>query len=323
MNDYPEVGFAGRLSAIRKLSPPVDVFGLAQEYASLRIVDLPFEIDGVCMNLKVRGKRPSIILNGRRPDTRRRFTLAHEIGHIIIPWHMGTIVDNTEQHVDDADGEYWNLEDEANRFASELLLPRKWIIEVLKDSGQPAKALKRLVTDGQVSAAAAAIALIQTLPAGYVFVELDADNIVVRAGRSERTHASPPRRGERLQRPERSRYEHSDDAHTIEINKSRYIFWRFAAVLRVPTDVDPRGWREILDGILTHFEYAGDDRKTLRSRMNAVIGYAYSVTKHGDAMACYSVAWQRLESRPEWREILQHPDFEVFLSKRVEELLNR
>jgi Zn-dependent peptidase ImmA (M78 family) len=62
-------------------------------------------IDGA--SIKVNGLPPCIFLNKERPADRIRFSLAHELGHIVM-------------HSQSSE----TMEDEANLFASELLMPR-------------------------------------------------------------------------------------------------------------------------------------------------------------------------------------------------------
>ena len=71
------------------LSPPVDVAVAAERYADAEYCSIPFRVDGICLDLKRGGKRPGIIINVDQPRRRRRFTLAHELGHVLIPWHRG------------------------------------------------------------------------------------------------------------------------------------------------------------------------------------------------------------------------------------------
>lgn len=61
---------------------------------------------------------PVIILNSRMENDRKRFTLAHELGHIIM-------------HFEFPVSEYRDKETEANRFASEFLMPAKYIKQSL------------------------------------------------------------------------------------------------------------------------------------------------------------------------------------------------
>jgi Zn-dependent peptidase ImmA (M78 family) len=61
--------------------------------------------------------KPVILLNRNRPSCRQRFSLAHELGHVVL-------------HAYHSEG----MEVEANRFAAELLMPAK---DILPDLRQP------------------------------------------------------------------------------------------------------------------------------------------------------------------------------------------
>ncbi|MGC4102328.1 ImmA/IrrE family metallo-endopeptidase [Ferruginibacter sp.] len=124
----PEVKMARRLIEKHSLEIPFDLRQLVEIYADVIFKHIPLEgIDGVSMHLKTAGRRPKIIVNTNASDTRQNFTLAHELGHVIIPWHYGTIVDEIEEGKPQFNSPYWNLEHEANRFASEILMPFKWV----------------------------------------------------------------------------------------------------------------------------------------------------------------------------------------------------
>ncbi len=92
---------------------------------------------------KVHEERPVIVL--RRPaqddkfSLRRRFTLAHEIGHLIL---RSRITEHQPHFAFDSD----DREEEAlcNAFASELLVPTPWILEDFRKSGVNAKSLVEL-----------------------------------------------------------------------------------------------------------------------------------------------------------------------------------
>lgn len=58
---------------------------------------------------------PLILINNNIPNSRKRFTIAHELGHLLMHYKGGVI------------GELRDLEKEANRFASEFLVPLKEI----------------------------------------------------------------------------------------------------------------------------------------------------------------------------------------------------
>lgn len=67
-------------------------------------------------------------------EPRRRFTLAHELGHVCIPWHNGDIKCETDNNYININGKKLldTQELEANIFASEILMPTGWIKEEAK-----------------------------------------------------------------------------------------------------------------------------------------------------------------------------------------------
>ena len=73
------------------------------------------DIDGV--TLRPAGMKPVVVLNRDRPADRKRFSLAHEYGHVVLhPFP------------------YEAMEKEANEFAAELLMPRSGVLPDLKRS---------------------------------------------------------------------------------------------------------------------------------------------------------------------------------------------
>lgn len=66
---------------------------------------------------------------------RRRFTLAHELGHICIPWHNGDVKCIAGEHYIQVSGKRLldTQELEANIFASELLMPTRWVKEKIEE----------------------------------------------------------------------------------------------------------------------------------------------------------------------------------------------
>gem|GEM_PF-941817 len=130
---------ARKLIKLHKLEIPFDLEKLVEQYAKLIFRKIPLDgVDGVCLNLKTPGKNPIVIVNNDAVPVRQKFTLAHELGHIIIPWHTGTFIDDIDatKPNETADSQYWEMEREANRFASELLMPFEWIYaEFRKNSG--------------------------------------------------------------------------------------------------------------------------------------------------------------------------------------------
>jgi hypothetical protein len=94
------------------ISPPVDVYAVAARMADVESDLIPGSCDGVVVGLSGGRKRPLIVVARDAPPRRTRFTLAHEIGHVALPWHIGTAACDTGLLVRDP------AEIEANRFAA-------------------------------------------------------------------------------------------------------------------------------------------------------------------------------------------------------------
>jgi len=78
------------------------------------------------------GSREGILLDSRQIPRRRRFTLAHELGHSCIPSHRkSTNLKCIDADVNEADIDR-GIETEANTFAAELLAPKKLVATMLK-----------------------------------------------------------------------------------------------------------------------------------------------------------------------------------------------
>lgn len=72
-----------------------------------------------------------IFVNQDHPEVRRRFTIAHEIGHVILHPHL--IGDGITDDALLRSGLSNTVEAQANRFAADLLMPRDKLSECIKN----------------------------------------------------------------------------------------------------------------------------------------------------------------------------------------------
>lgn len=109
-------------------NPPVQVDRLA-ESLGIRIVYKPYEDGDDVSGMLYRGEdRPVIGVNSAHHIHRQRFTIAHEIGHFVLHDGMMYVDTPTVRFRDSISGlAIDNEEIEANGFAAELLLPRKFL----------------------------------------------------------------------------------------------------------------------------------------------------------------------------------------------------
>lgn len=130
-----------------------------------------------------------VYLNKKLTQNRKRFSLAHELGHILIPWHWGTTVshDSDDGSTDADSRQYSALEREANRFAAELLMPTAWLRSQADQIADIAPAFEHLHRTAGVSAESCCISLPKALAPGFAFAILDDADVVLRSRRSDNT----------------------------------------------------------------------------------------------------------------------------------------
>lgn len=115
-------------------SPPVDVEELAR---SLGVTILKDSLDPEVSGLLYRRADSTVIaVNRDHPETRRRFTIAHEVGHLRLHDGRPLIVDhvvrariNLRDHQSSLATDREEIE--ANRFAATLLMPSDFVDEQL------------------------------------------------------------------------------------------------------------------------------------------------------------------------------------------------
>ncbi|HHQ4514072.1 ImmA/IrrE family metallo-endopeptidase [Aeromonas veronii] len=316
--------YAKRLHVKYKLSLPVDLDRLAKKYATLTYTSIPFRIDGVSADLKVTGKRPRIFVNADMPKKRQRFTLAHEIGHVVIPWHTGTIFDSTMISESACTIDYWVMEQEANAFATELLMPTDWINGLVEENEDTISSLHRkIVKTADVSYIAACLRLIQFLPNGYVFVAVDHSGKVQYSGKSKGTIASPLSRGEILDLD--NHYTYSVSKSFFETKSSIYYWFQLPTDMELPNADGSCDWQTVLKSILHDLEFDSSVKTKMTQQLNGVLGFANSLVKRNDLSkeGLYSACIQRLEGKHSLAPLTHHPDFPKFLSAKINDLIEK
>lgn len=173
-SEWFQQGHTGSLDAIAEVitlghSIPIPIETLVKERVPLEKVDWPFEIDALML---WEDCRPTKVLIRKRSTSyrrRERMTLAHELGHIVIPWHIGYQLEECHQfgaisgtrHVQDQ-------ESEARSIAGRILMPNHLLSSLANDSSDLQNFFEQL-DEFEVSTWATIIRLSQVLRPGFAF----------------------------------------------------------------------------------------------------------------------------------------------------------
>lgn len=107
---------------------PVDVAAIASHYARIVYRELDTDISGALVPLET--KTWAIRVNDTHPPVRQRFTIAHELGHLLLHGYTAPHADRSFRFRDTRSSEGSALEEvEANQFAAELLMPRALLLK--------------------------------------------------------------------------------------------------------------------------------------------------------------------------------------------------
>lgn len=305
----PEEKMASRVLAIRQLTPPYDLEQLASVYGELEYLELPFGVDGITIGIGAAAK-PRILINSSAPATRRKFTLAHEIGHVVIPWHTGTIVSHLENG--EVDAAYSQMETEANRFAAELLMPSEWLLETFKATDSLEQYFRSVLTQAGASKEATLNKFLRPLHQPVICVQVDSASRVLSKRRSQ-TAPYPPEQNtvvssETFQTD--CRFEH------FEIDGQLYMSWTFIG--RDIQEVDARPWREVYAQILND-----TGMQQYLQNMNGILAAAYGKNKALDESEISGAIIRAFTKYEMFDVVTKHELFEQFVIKRVRELRRR
>ena len=109
-------------------SAPVDVHSIAERFA--RIVKSPLEPEVSGVLVPQEKGNWIIIVNESHHPVRQRFTIAHELGHLLLHGYKTPHADRRFRFRDARSSEGSAIEEiQANQFAAELLMPRELIIK--------------------------------------------------------------------------------------------------------------------------------------------------------------------------------------------------
>jgi Zn-dependent peptidase ImmA (M78 family) len=321
----PEEQLAETLVSRFELTPPIDLRTLAKRFAEVQDAAIPGACEGLALGLT--HKRPQIIVHPTSNARRARFTLAHELGHVLIPWHTGI---NLACLANASDVEGIGLggssqEVEANRFAGEILVPGSWLQQHIASIGvSEMKPLVEMTEAADVSAHVACLRLAKVLPPGFCFALLDTGDRVELTGQSAGMTLPLPTRGEPL-----SAFSQLDGLCTTR-ERFNYgwrpmVWWSFHEAPVAPLGDPARTSKdELRDVVQRHVGADEEAERRIYGSISSVIGAANSMAGHvGHTSAEQLHARFRSRftvSRNVPRALLDDPDFRRWLERRAVEL---
>lgn len=317
-----EIKIAQRLVERRSLQPPINVEALVKEQATVIDIPIPFYgIDGLSINLKVRGKNPKVLVNTNQPRSRRRFTLAHELGHLLIPWHLGTFTDSVDLSDIESHSENFEFEKEANNFAAELLMPKNWVSEIMESESDLAHIHKIIATQCIVSGHAAAKKLISCVSADVVYAVERNGNVEV----SERSAGSRQRSISWGSPLEDSLYPRAKAHYVSEYSGQRFHWWIFAE--KIEGVIRPvLSWNDLLGIVFSDLDFPEEVQIHMRQSINGVFGAlkgSLVQQKKFERSRLIAAALDRFHEGEKFEKIRLHPRFEEFVAAKAWDMAGR
>jgi Zn-dependent peptidase ImmA (M78 family) len=137
------------IASIECKEAPIPIEKIAEKFG-LKVIDFDFpdSIPGV-----LKADKGVIGVNKNNPKVRRRFTVAHELGHFLLEHALRKETDI----IDEGSNQHVLEEREANSFASQILMPEEM---VRKEVGSKTINLKELASKFDVSEQAITIRLL-------------------------------------------------------------------------------------------------------------------------------------------------------------------
>lgn len=311
---------ARRVALEHELTPPFDLDRLAAEYALVLDEPIPVHADVVVLHADEPGVRPRIVVDAglEASPERRRFALAHGLGHVLLGWHpLGAPCDvSTRPHelpvtVHDL------VEGEASAFARELLLPSAWIAG-FDAFDRPAMLVRHVADRAGVSAMPAARAVALQLLPHHVWVVSDQWDRVVDAGRSPGTIVRPPALGSVLEAGSFAR--HARERHRDEHGGCSILVWRFDAAAADGLPIDRSAARMAAD-IARDLGLDEAAAGLLGARLEGIAGWANEQLGTASLDGMRRSLRARVGTVPELAAAREHPDFEAMLDAKATELV--
>lgn len=314
---------------IRKLGlvHPVVIEDVLREFADVYDDTFPIDAEAILIHQRQGGaSRPKVIVARGMSRSRRTFTLAHELGHLLIPWHCGDFVckpsavnaGSIDELIDEMN--YQEIEREANRFAAQFLMPGEILCRLMVEGG--VDLVVKYVERGDISIQAAFIKLIGSLPSGYILVV--SDGIYVKSSqRSKGTFMEVLD----VQTPlDFSQYEAVGGVVSLFESRGATYHWidlTRAKVSKVLCEKYFATWGDALSEILRDLGFGGQKLVKITQRINGIVGAAISKAKHMPNADYFTIVKVCLQKHHDLASLTNHEYFDEFLDLRCDSIEQR
>ncbi|MFQ5788803.1 MAG: ImmA/IrrE family metallo-endopeptidase, partial [Thermodesulfobacteriota bacterium] len=117
----PELVALRVLERIGAKSTPINLLKVAKLWTGLEVAEENIENEGYMIDLGIQGGE--IIIRSQNIQTRKNYTLAHELGHWILKKEYAAREGYGENKNKNSSIERW-----CDQFAAELLMPKDWLM---------------------------------------------------------------------------------------------------------------------------------------------------------------------------------------------------
>jgi hypothetical protein len=310
---------ARELSLELELTPPFDIERVAARFAIVCDEEIPTRADVITLH-STSGGTPTIVIDDglHNLPKRRRFAIAHGLGHVLLGWHpLGAPCDVSVQPGELPVTVHDLIEGEASAFARELLMPSAWI-ESFAALDRPAMLARHVAERAGQPLMPATRSVAQLLGPGHVWCVTDQWHRVLDAGCSPSTATCAPRIGEELDAAGLAR--HAAERHRDELDGLVVSIWRFdaAGAAQLPRD---RSSRDVAHDIADDLGLGEQGAATITARVDGVAGWANEQLGTASLDGMCRMLDQRARTTPELEQLADHPEFDQLIDAKATELV--
>lgn len=303
---------ARRYVAKHDLAPPVDPRLLLEQIHGAEVYREAWPLEEVDAILTGFDENPAVYYRATDNALRERFTLAHELGHLVIPWH--TPNSSCASGDGEPDSTPRTNESEADLFASCLLVPDLWLQELLNRHGVDMSAILQELDTVEVTTIAALRGLRRMLLPGWVFVAYQGDVWIASAGTSLGPAELRTPGLEWLRAECRQSGSATINAYPIE------WFRMHEDALLPPFDEDARTNRELLLQAISVVTASITEQRHLEQVANGVVGAMKNKTSGRPAGQAYSALLYKIGEHEELQALLDVDSFKTWVARRSREI---